>query len=139
MSINQRKFLSEISALVDANVSVAINTGKTFTGKLLAIDPNTLSLCLEGVHDESGSYHRVILNGDVVTQILSVEEPFNLKALAQRLEKVFPTLVSLYEDKRFIWVMNKVKVTEKGVIEGSGPAADRVQRVYELFTRDLTK
>jgi hypothetical protein len=42
-------------------------------------------------------------------------------------------MVKLYDDKGFIWVMDKVKLTEKGVIEGSGPAADRVQKVYELF------
>ena len=40
-------------------------------------------------------------------------------------------MVKLYEDKGFIWVMDKVKLTEKGVVEGSGPAADRVQKVYE--------
>jgi hypothetical protein len=42
-------------------------------------------------------------------------------------------MVKLYEDKGFIWVMDKVKLTEKGVVEGSGPAAERVQRVYNLF------
>jgi hypothetical protein len=32
--------------------------------------------------------------------------------------------------------MEKVKVTEKGVVEGSGPIAERVQRVYSLFTKE---
>ena len=68
-----------------------------------------------------------------MAEIFTVEKPFDLKALAERLEKVFPTMVRLYEDKGFIWVMDKVKLTEKGVVEGSGPAAERVQRVYELF------
>jgi hypothetical protein len=80
--------------------------------------------------------NRVILNGNVVAQIFSVEKPFDLKALADRLEKVFPTMVRLYEDKGFIWVMDKVKLTEKGVVEGSGPAAERVQKVYNLFISD---
>jgi hypothetical protein len=53
--------------------------------------------------------------------------------------KVFPTLVKLYEDKGFIWVMDKIKVTEKGVIEGSGPAAERVQKVYDQFISEMTK
>ena len=42
-------------------------------------------------------------------------------------------MVKLYEDKGFIWVMDKVKLTEKGVVEGSGPAAERVHKVYEQF------
>jgi hypothetical protein len=29
--------------------------------------------------------------------------------------------------------MDKVKLTEQGVMEGSGPAAERVQRVYDQF------
>jgi hypothetical protein len=33
--------------------------------------------------------------------------------------------------------MEKIKVTEKGVIEGRGPAAERVQSVYTQFLKDL--
>jgi hypothetical protein len=87
----------------------------------------------EAKDDEGKVLHRVFLNGNVVAQIFSVEKPFNLKTLADRLEKVFPTMVKLYEDKGFIWVMDKVKLTEKGVVEGSGPAAERVQKVYDQF------
>ena len=47
-------------------------------------------------------------------------------------------MIRLYEDKGFIWVMEKIKVTEKGVVEGSGPIAERVQRVYNIFTTEAT-
>jgi hypothetical protein len=105
-----------------------------FSGTLIGINPDTLSLCLaEAKNDEGKMLHRVFVNGSVVAQISSAERPFDLKSLADRLEKVFPTMVKLYEDKGFIWVMDKVKLTEKGVIEGSGPAAERVQKVYEQF------
>jgi hypothetical protein len=88
--------------------------------------------------DETGKVaHRVFLNGNVVAQITSTEKTFDIKALANRLEKVFPTMVKLYEDKGFIWVMDKVKLTEKGVVEGSGPAAERVQKVYEQFIAEV--
>ena len=138
MSIAQRKFFTEVAALVDKNVIVAATTGKTYSGTLIGINPDTLSLCLAEAKDEKGkTLHRVFLNGNVVAQILSVEKPFGLKALAERLEKVFPTMVRLYEDKGFIWVMDRVKVTEKGVMEGSGPAADRVQKVYEQFISEM--
>lgn len=134
MSIVQRKFFTEVSALSDRHVIVTATTGKTFTGTLLGINPDNLSLCLSDAKDEEGKVlHRVFLNGNIVAQILSVEKPFDLKALADRLEKVFPTMIKLYEDKGFIWVMDKVKVTEKGVVEGSGPAADRVEKVYASF------
>ena len=134
MSVAQRKFFTEVSALMDKSVVVATTTGKTYSGTLIGINPDTLSLCLSEAKDEEGKIaHRVFLNGSVVAQVLTVEKPFDLKALADRLEKVFPTMVRLYEDKGFIWVMDKVKITEKGVVEGSGPAAERVQKVYEQF------
>ena len=138
MSVAQRKFFTEVTALMDKNVIVSTTTEKTYSGTLIGINPDTLSLCLAEAKDKEGRMlHRVLIGGNVVAQILSVEKPFDLKALASRLEKVFPTMVRLYEDKGFIWVMDKVKVTEKGVVEGSGPAAERVQKVYEQFTSEM--
>jgi len=123
---------------MDTNVIISTTTGKTYSGTLIGINPDTLSLCLaEAKDEERKTLHRVFLNGNIVAQILSVEKPFDLKALSERLEKVFPTMVKLYEDNGFIWVMNKVKVTEKGVVEGSGPAAERVQSVYEHFISEI--
>ncbi len=134
MSVAQRRFFTEVAALVDRTVIVVTTTGKTLSGTLIGINPDNLSLCLAEAKDEEKKvFHRVILNGSVVAQVFGVEKPFDLKALADRLEKVFPTMVRLYDDKGFIWIMDKVKVTEKGVVEGSGPAAERVQKVYEQF------
>jgi small nuclear ribonucleoprotein (snRNP)-like protein len=138
LSIIQRRFFGELSALVDKTIAVKTVDGKIYTGVLVGVNPENMSLCLAEAKDESGaSMHRIFLNGSVVAQIFSVEKPFDLRALAERLEKVFPTMVKLYEDKGFIWVMDKVKVTEKGVVEGSGPAAERVQKVYEQFISEM--
>ncbi len=138
MSVAQRKYFTEISALADKNVNVVTSNGKRFRGVLIGINPDNLSLCLSDAKDEEGKVmHRIFLNGSTVTQIFTVEKPFDLKALAERLEKVFPTMVRLYDDKGFIWVMDKVKITEKGVVEGSGPAAERVQKVYEQFMGEV--
>ena len=134
MSVAQRKFFGELGALLDKAVMAITSDGKQYTGMLVGIIPDTLSLCLADAKDEKGIIlHRVFLNGNVVAQIFSIEKPFNLSALAERLEKVFPTMIRLYEDKGFIWVMDKIKVTEKGIVEGTGPAAERVQKVYDQF------
>jgi small nuclear ribonucleoprotein (snRNP)-like protein len=136
--VSQRRFFTEVGALIDKTVTVATVDGKTYTGNLVGINPDNLSLCLAEAKDDKGRLiNRLFLNGSVVAQILAVEKPFDLRALAGRLEKVFPTLVKLYEDKGFIWVMDKIKVTEKGVIEGSGPAAERVQKVYDQFFSEI--
>ena len=137
MSVSKRKFLGEIGALVDKVVMVITVNGKKYSGTLSGIDPDSLSLSLSDARDETGKQtHKVFLNGSTVAEIFTIEKPFDLKALSERLEKVFPTMIKLYEDKGFIWVMEKIKVTEKGVVEGSGPIAERAQRVYDLFSKE---
>jgi small nuclear ribonucleoprotein (snRNP)-like protein len=118
LSIAQRKYFTEIAALADKHVIVTTTNGKKFTGNLIGINPDNFSLCLSEAKDEEGKImHRIFLNGNDVTHIYTVEKPF--------------------EDKGFIWVMDKVKITEKGIVEGSGPAAERVQKVYEQFMGEV--
>jgi small nuclear ribonucleoprotein (snRNP)-like protein len=137
MSVAKRNFYGEVGSLLDKTVMVITVDGKKYTGTLSGIDPDTLSLSISDAKDEKGTaVHKMFLNGKTVGQIFTIEKPFDLKALSERLEKVFPTMVKLYEDQGFIWVMEKIKVTEKGVIEGSGPIAERVIRVYNLFTKE---
>ena len=137
MSVAKRKFFGEIGALVNKAVMVITINDKKYSGTLSGIDPESMSLSLSEAKDEKGTQmHKVFLNGSIIAQIFTIEKPFDLKALSERLEKVFPTMIKLYEDEGFIWVMEKIKVTEKGVVEGSGPIAERAQRVYDLFGKE---
>ncbi|MFA5364749.1 MAG: Lsm family RNA-binding protein [Candidatus Bathyarchaeia archaeon] len=137
MSLAKRNFYGELGSLLDKIVMAVTVDGKKFTGTLSGIDPDTLSISLTDAKDEKGNViHKLFLNGSILGQIFTIQKPFDLKALSERLEKVFPTMVKLYNDQGFIWVMEKIKVSEKGVIEGSGPIAERVQRVYALFTKE---
>ncbi|MCW3981381.1 MAG: Lsm family RNA-binding protein [Candidatus Bathyarchaeota archaeon] len=137
MSAAQRRFFGEVATLADKPVKVTTVDGVSYTGTLTGMNPDSMSLCLAEAKDEKGqTFHKIVLNGKVVAKLFAVEKPFNLKALGERLEKVFPTMVRVYEDKGFIWVMEKIKVTEKGVVEGTGPAAERVERVFAQFSSD---
>ena len=138
MSVAQRKYFTEVAALADKTVAVVTTNGKVFNGTLVGINPDNLNLTLADTKDESGKFlNRLVLNGSIVMSISSAEKPFDLKSLAVRLEKVFPTLIELNEQAGFIVVMRKVKLTEKGIVEGAGsPAADRVQKVYDAFMND---
>ena len=80
--------------------------------------------------------YKIVLNSNFIKEIKLVEKPFDLKALAERLNRVFPGLVKLREDIRSIIVMDKIKVTEQGV-EGSGLAAERVKSVFDEFMREI--
>jgi len=76
------------------------------------------------------------LNGENISQISSFEKPFDLHSLGERLERVFPRMVRVMDDAGVIVVMDRIRVTEKGIVEGAGPAAERVQKVFEEFIRE---
>jgi hypothetical protein len=48
-------------------------------------------------------------------------------------------MVRLSESAGVILVMDRIRVSEKGIIEGAGPAAERVQKVYDEFLREQTQ
>jgi len=129
-----RRFSTELSSLLDKKVKVITASGSSYEGKLVAYDQNTLTLILANAKDDKGgTYARVLINGHHVAQILRLEEPFDLKGLAEALEKAFPNMVVLHEDAGVIIVMDRVRVTEAGVVEGSGPIAERVKKIFEEF------
>jgi small nuclear ribonucleoprotein (snRNP)-like protein len=131
--------MEEISGLLQKVVTISTLDGKNFTGILSGLDSHSLNVCLTDVKDESGRVvHKLFLNGSNVAQIFSSEKPFNLQALADRLERVFPRMVKVNEGAGIIVVMDRIRVSEKGIVEGTGPAAERVQKVYEEFIRAVS-
>ena len=128
--------MEEIGGLLQKVVTVSTTDGKSYTGVLVGLDSHSLNVFLSEVKDESGHVvHRLLINGGRVNQIFSSERPFNLQALADRLERVFPRMVKVNEGAGIIVVMDRIRVSEKGILEGTGPAAERVQKVYDEFIR----
>jgi len=126
----------ELSSLVEKRVIVHTVTNKTYTGMLLGYNVSNLSVVLGDVEDEEGKkFPRVIIYGHTISDIVLIEQPLDLAELARRLEEVFPKMVKYIPDARLITVMDRVRVTEKGV-EGSGPVAQRVKDVYEKFMEE---
>jgi len=132
--------MEEITPLLQKVVTVTTSDGKNYTGILSGVDSHSFNLCLTDAKDESGRlFHKLFLNGNRVGQLFSTEKPFNLQSLADRLERVFPRMVKLSEGAGVILVMDRIRVSEKGIIEGTGPAAERVQKVYDEFIRSQTQ
>ncbi|MEM3437054.1 MAG: Lsm family RNA-binding protein [Nitrososphaerales archaeon] len=109
--------------------------GRVYEGELVGIDER-LNIILNNVIGAGDKFYKIVLNNSFIKEIRLVEKPFDLKALAERLNKVFPGMVKLREDIRSIIVMDKIKVTEQGV-EGSGLAAERVKSVFDEFMREM--
>ena len=122
--------------LINSPITALTSTNRRYEGDLVGFDPQTLSICLSKAKDQDGNIlPKVILNGKVITELFTTEVPFELKKLAERLERVFPKLVKIYEDAGVVLVMEKIRLTKDGIVEGSGPAADRVKKVYEEFIK----
>ena len=139
-SISDRKFMEELSLLLQKNVVIKTGSGKTFSGTLSGVDTRSMSLCLSDARDDSGKIiPKLFLIGESISEIMGVEKPFDLRSLADRLERVFPRMVKVVEEAGVIVVMEKIRLSEKGIIEGSGPAAERVQKVYDEFMKEATR
>jgi len=136
--IGTRKFMNEINSLIGRIIEVHTSLGKTYIGRLSAIDPDKLNMILTEVSSNGNKYHAVILNGSNVMEIILKEKPFDMRALAERLEKVFPRMVRYDESTRLIIVAERVKVGEQGVIEGAGPIAEKVKSIYDQYIAEIS-
>jgi small nuclear ribonucleoprotein (snRNP)-like protein len=135
-AVVSRKFGEETLQFLGKKVSVETSDQKVYNGTLTGIDEK-LDVVLDNV-DVQGIL-KLILNGSFVKEIKLMEKPFDFKALSERLARVFPGLVKIREDVGAIIVMDKIKVTQAGVQEGVGLAADRVRAIYEEFMRETKK
>src|SRR4030042_6712329 len=129
-SVTSRKFFEELGLLVGKPVAIFDTAGKSYDGELLGYSSNTLSICLGNGNSERGKAHRVFIAGSSVARILASERPFNLEGLKERLDKVFPNMVQLIPEAPIILVMGKIRLNETGVIDGTGPAADRGRDIF---------
>ena len=132
-----RKFGEELNAFMGRNVIVLTAEGKEYSGLLVGID-DKLNLVLDKVVGAGSNVFKVAFNGDNVREVRLTERPFDFKALGERLGRVFPGLVSVREDIGAIIVMEKIKVTNKGV-EGTGLAADKVKTIFDDYVREPKK
>lgn len=133
-------YFEEFSKILRTTVTVVLIDGKTYIGDLEGYNPGSMSICLTNARDEKGrEIPRLFLNGNIVAQIYATEKPFDLRGLAERLEKVFPRMVKLYDDVGVIVVMDRIRIDANGILEGSGPAAERVKKVYDEFMKETTK
>ena len=136
MSVAFRKFGEESIQFLGKKVSIETSDKKTYSGTLIGINEK-LDVILKDL--ETSGIIKIIINGSFVKEIRLMEKPFDLKALSERFSRVFPGLVKVREDVGAIIVMDKIKVTQNGIEEGTGLAADRIKAIYDEFVRETKK
>lgn len=132
------KIEAELRNFIGKNVIVETSDGKKYRGILLNFDSSNLTLILGDVEVEGGEkYYRIVLNGNLVKALYFPKAVINLKELADRLERVFPNMVKYNEEAGVVIVLDRIRVDERGVIEGKGLAAERVQKIYEEYIKEI--
>jgi small nuclear ribonucleoprotein (snRNP)-like protein len=132
-AIISRKFAEESIQFLGKKVSIETSDNKNYSGVLVGLSEK-FDLILNNV--DSPNIQKLMVNGSFVKEIKLLERPFDFKALADRLSRIFPGLVKIRDDIGAIIVMDKIKVTEFGLEEGSGLAASRVKAIYEEFLKE---
>ena len=130
----QRLFNQELNIFVGRRVKVDIDNGKQYTGILKGIG-SEFTIILADATNGTEKLHRVLISGRHIIEMTLAEEPFDIQGLAQELAGMFkPENLKVYEDTGVILVLDRFRVTEKGV-EGTGPVADRIRRVWEKYAK----
>ncbi|NHV99399.1 MAG: Lsm family RNA-binding protein [Thaumarchaeota archaeon] len=130
-------FTTEVNRLIGKKVAVVTQSGEELQGVLASLDVDTFSVILNDVELKGGrKIPKVILNGSDVRRIEVRAAILDLRKLAERIERVFPKMVQYNEEAGVIIVMNRIRVTENGVIEGSGLAAEKVSEIYNDFIKE---
>jgi len=92
--------------MVGRRVAVETSGGNNYEGNMLGIDEN-MNVIIENAPTQDSKVFKVAINGAFVREIKLIEKPFDLKALASKIERVFPGLVRMREDIGAIVVMTK--------------------------------
>lgn len=130
-------FTTEVNRLIGKKVAVVTQGGEELIGVLASLDIDTFSVILNDVDLKGGKkIPKVILNGNDVKRIEVRTAILDLRKLAERIERVFPKMVQYNEEAGVIIVMNRIRVTENGVVEGSGLAAEKVSEIYNDFIKE---
>ncbi len=130
-------FMTEINRLIGKKVAVVTQGGEELLGVLASLDIDTFSVILNDVELKGGKkIPKAVLNGNDVKRIEVRTVILDLRKLAERIERVFPKMVQYNEEAGVIIVMNRIRVTENGVVEGSGLAAEKVSEIYNDFIKE---
>ena len=130
-----KRFTDEFTSLLDRIVRI-VTTHGTYEGRLIAYNTNDYSLWLADVKNDKGELiPKIFLNGNGIMRIEILERGPDISKLVERLNRLFPNLVTYYPESDTIVVMDRIRITRDGVI-GEGPAAEKVRKVYEEFIKE---
>jgi small nuclear ribonucleoprotein (snRNP)-like protein len=139
----QRKLVTKLNTLLGRKISVRLVNGQSYTGILEGFDHPHFNLLLTGAVDKDGnSYSSVIIRGEVVSEIVEVEQklfdPVEFKDFLIKKLNLKPYDVAVIEEAGSVVVLKKITVSEKGV-EGVGPMVNSIHAVFQEYMKSKKK
>ncbi|MHA1727281.1 MAG: Lsm family RNA-binding protein [Promethearchaeota archaeon] len=133
-------FNKEINTLLNQFVKVELNVAdKYYIGELTGYNVGLGSISLSNVTNEKEEkFSKIIIKGDSWSIIYQQEPPFPMEKLSEKIAEIFPSGQVRYQpNSNTINILNgKIIVNENG-IQGAGPTAERVHRVFEEFLEEI--
>lgn len=138
-----RRFINELSVMLDKKVRVVLDTGKFYEGLLAGFDHPSLNILLKQAVDSQGvRYSRIIIRGERISEIIVMEEPaFNpeeFRDILLRELKIPEHSIRIIPDARAVEVLGRYVVSEEGVM-GSGPMAETLHSLFKKYIEQKKK
>ena len=115
-----------------------LNDDKFFVGLLKGVSDDANLILMNAKNEKNKSFPALLVRSNFYNYVSLEEEPFPMKALADRIATIFPKgHVDYIEEQNMISILSgKIIVNEDGV-RGSGPSAERVRTIYQQFILDI--
>lgn len=133
-----RQFNTELGLLIDKIVKVYLDKDKFFVGHLKGISEDSNLILLNAKNEKNKSFPKLFIRSNFYNFVSLEEDPFPMKALADRIATIFSKgHVNYIEDQNIISILNGKIIVDENDVRGSGPSADRVKKIFEQFKMDL--
>ncbi|MFX1327767.1 MAG: Lsm family RNA-binding protein [Promethearchaeota archaeon] len=133
-----RQYNTELGLLIDKIVKVYLDKDKFFVGQLKGVSDDSNLILINAKNEKNNSFPKLFIRSSYYNFVSLEEEPFPMKALADRIATIFSKgHVNYIEDQNIISILNGKIIVDENEVRGTGPSADRVKKIFEQFKVDL--
>lgn len=133
-----RQYNTELGLLIDKIVKVYLNKDKFFVGQLKGVSEDSNLILVNAKNEKNKPFPKLFIRNTYYNFVSLEEEPFPMRALADRIATIFSKgHVNYIEDQNIISILNGKIIVDENEVRGTGPSAERVKKIFEQFRMDL--
>ncbi len=133
-----RQYNTELGMLIDKIVKVYLNKDKFFVGQLKGVSEDSNLILVNAKNEKNISFPKLFVRNTFYNFVSLEDEPFPMKALADRIASIFSKgHVNYIEDQNIISILNGKIIVDEDEVRGTGPSADRVKKIFDQFKMDI--